>query len=462
MEGHEDKQETQTGDHADNWTDADWWSNDWSTDLWTDPAWEQAARQLPSTQPAQEQSNPTQGGNISMSGGLTMCELSVDDGEQQNEQDEVDRNWRDDWSQIETWVQNEMANGHKIEKWFQNEVTNGHKIENWVQNEMMNDHKIENWVQNELTDGHKSWNNGIWHRKWIQGKMTDGYENRNKSWNTSRCKKWIQNKLTGGHNVCNRNSREDGVRDKLTSHSIESVGQAASVRSDKRHRQITFGIDTAARRTVVPARHPATRIYRCHWDTKAGVQHSTAGKSVVWHQGRILLVSKDTEGKLVTIESGQAEVRRPLMAVKPMTQQGQWVCFGLDRAFTFKIEIGKVIPFESAPNGWNLTVELEAPNDAINSMLQEITDILVTEKRLEQTEKIEHKRGLPDVIKQMLTGRKNVSSLQPFGCRAQTCKTTGTIVGTVDLDRRRRDNDGLSWLLLTRVRRAQSGQNSYQ
>ena len=68
-------------DHADNWTDADWWSNDWSTDLWTDPAREQAARQLPSTQPAQEQSNPTQGGSISMLGGLTMCELSVDDGD---------------------------------------------------------------------------------------------------------------------------------------------------------------------------------------------------------------------------------------------------------------------------------------------------------------------------------------------------------------------------------------------
>ena len=66
-------------------------SSDWSTDLWTDPALEKAARQLPSTQPAQQQSNPTQGGSISMLGGFTMCELTVDDGEQQNEQDKVDR-----------------------------------------------------------------------------------------------------------------------------------------------------------------------------------------------------------------------------------------------------------------------------------------------------------------------------------------------------------------------------------
>ena len=65
MEGTKTKQETQTGheytewtdticDLVDNWIDTDWWSSDWSTDLWTDPAWEQAARQLPSMQPAQE------------------------------------------------------------------------------------------------------------------------------------------------------------------------------------------------------------------------------------------------------------------------------------------------------------------------------------------------------------------------------------------------------------------------
>ena len=47
MERHEDKQETRTsqdcaewtdtsGDHADNWTDADWLSSNWSADLWAD------------------------------------------------------------------------------------------------------------------------------------------------------------------------------------------------------------------------------------------------------------------------------------------------------------------------------------------------------------------------------------------------------------------------------------------
>ena len=119
---------------------------------------------------------------------------------------------------------------------------------------------------------------------------------------------------------------------------------------------------------------------------------STAGKSVAWDEGRRLLVCKDREGKLTTIESRQAEVRKRLMAVKPMTQQRQWVCFGPDRAFAYKIETGRVTPFESTPNGLNITVEIEAPNDA-NNKLQDIMDIMMTEKRLERTEKIKTHDG---------------------------------------------------------------------
>ena len=50
----------------------------------------------------------------------------------------------------------------------------------------------------------------------------------------------------------------------------------------------------------------------------------------MWDEGRRLLVSPDTEGKPMTIESRPAEMRRSLIAVQPMTQQGQWVCFGPD------------------------------------------------------------------------------------------------------------------------------------
>ena len=162
--------------------------------------------------------------------------------------------------------------------------------------------------------------------------------------------KWIQNMMMGmgGHNIWNGNWCNGWV-------GVGSVGQAVGVRSDKRCRQITCGIDTAACRTAVPARHPATRGYRCHWDAEAGVSCSTAGKSVGWVEGRRFFVSKDTEGKPMTIESRPAKVRRLVMAVKPKTPQGQWVCVG-------HIDTGSVIPYESTPNGWNFTVELEAPN----------------------------------------------------------------------------------------------------
>ena len=61
---------------------------------------------------------------------------------------------------------------------------------------------------------------------------------------------------------------------------------------------------------------------RVHWDAEAGVPVTSAGKFVVWDDGRRLLVPKDGECKPVVIESRQTEV-----AMKSMTQRGHWVCF---------------------------------------------------------------------------------------------------------------------------------------
>ena len=82
--------------------------------------------------------------------------------------------------------------------------------------------------------------------------------------------------------------------------------------------------------------HVSIRHDTCHRDAEAGVQFSNAGKSVVWDDVRRLLVSKDAEGKLMTIGPRQAEARRRLVAVKPMTKDR--VCSGPDRAFEYKIE----------------------------------------------------------------------------------------------------------------------------
>ena len=59
-----------------------------------------------------EQPKPTQGGSISMLGGLSMCELSGCDERQQDEHEEG-----------AIWNENELTDGHTIE------VTDGRNIE---------------------------------------------------------------------------------------------------------------------------------------------------------------------------------------------------------------------------------------------------------------------------------------------------------------------------------------------
>ena len=80
-----------------------------------------------------------------------------------------------------------------------------------------------------------------------------------------------------------------------------------------------------------PTKHPATRGYRCHWGAE-----SSNTVLICW-QGSTLFVTKDTEGKPITIG----------------------FVSGLVVPSHTKLEIGRITPFESTPNGWNLTVELE-------------------------------------------------------------------------------------------------------
>ena len=90
-----------------------------------------------------------------------------------------------------------------------------------------------NCIHNKMTVCHEiNWNNRSWCRNWIQSKPMDGHKSwKNRIWH----RKWIQNKPTGGHNMWSRNWQDDQERNKLTSHSIESVGQAVGVRPDKSH-----------------------------------------------------------------------------------------------------------------------------------------------------------------------------------------------------------------------------------
>ena len=198
---------------------------------------------------------------------------------------------------------------------------------------------------------------------------------------------------------------------------LESLGlEAVDVRSDRSRRTITFGVDTAACRTVVPASHPAARGYRVHSDSEKGAPYATAGKSLVWDEGHRLLVAKQASGGPMTLSTRQAQVRRPLMAVKPMTKQGQWVCFGPDRAFAYRPETGRVIPFEPTPTGWNLTLELEAPNDA-NRKLEEYMELEAGERREDQWRAANAPGGVPAKVMQLISGAAgSIEQCHPFHC----------------------------------------------
>jgi hypothetical protein len=210
--------------------------------------------------------------------------------------------------------------------------------------------------------------------------------------------------MLGGLSLCEVGNVND---DNDEGYALEAVGfEAIDTRSDQSRRTITFGVDTAACRTVVPKTHPATRGYNVHRDAESGVPYSTAGKSFVWDEGRRVLVAKQPSGEILTIDSRQAQVRRPLMAVKPMTQQGQWVCFGPDRAFAYKIDTGRIIPFEPTPTGWNLTVELEAPNEA-NKKVNEVMEMRASEQRVDEQRSTLAPEELPSRIKQMIQGMGN-------------------------------------------------------
>ena len=100
-----------------------------------------------------------------------------------------------------------------------------------------------------------------------------------------------------------------------------------------------------------------------------------------------MLVSKDGKGKLMITESRQAEVRSPVMVVKLMTH--------LARSHT-QWTLAEEYHVKGTPNGWNITLALEAPSDA-NRKLQDVMDIMSTEQGLEETEKVERLSGHPAI-----------------------------------------------------------------
>ena len=146
-------------------------------------------------------------------------------------------------------------------------------------------------------------------------------------------KPWVQSKLTDRHTNCYEHWNNSWIHDKLTSRSVESVGQAVEVRPDRRCRQPAFGVGFAGCGTAELARHPTTRGDSFLQDAEAGVPYSTANTSVVWYEGRRLLVSEDGDGKpaIVEISTGRGVSPSDGRATKDTTRT-VGLCFGRDRA----------------------------------------------------------------------------------------------------------------------------------
>ena len=147
-------------------------------------------------------------------------------------------------------------------------------------------------------------------------------------------------------------------------------------RLDPSQRTITFGIDTAACKTVVPAHHPA-RGYLIHKDSLLGCAYSITSRDKVCDQGKGILCTLHGSGKPVVTQSREVNCRRPLMAVTEMTDCGQRVCFGPQRqGFSFDPRTGQKIDFTPTPGGWDLTMTSEPPeraNKVWNKAIQEIS-----------------------------------------------------------------------------------------
>jgi hypothetical protein len=139
----------------------------------------------------------------------------------------------------------------------------------------------------------------------------------------------------------------------------------AGVRDDPEGRTLTLGVDSAACRTVVSPKHPATRGYKTHVDAHTGTEYSTAGTATVEDKGRRVLCADNPEGPdPLVLDTRSAETRRPLASVKELTNKGGWVVFGPQQGFLYRPQTQQTHKFTNTPHGWNWVIKLDPPNKA--------------------------------------------------------------------------------------------------
>jgi len=163
------------------------------------------------------------------------------------------------------------------------------------------------------------------------------------------------------------------------------------LRTDETDRDITFTVDSAACRTVVPRKHAAARGYRVLADSYTGQVYGTAkkdGPKIVDEGRRVLQTRVSGAEKPRRLNTRRADVSKALMAVCDMVDHGQAVLFDSGGSYAFNKKTGERTPFVRKGKEWEMKVTLEAPakaNEVFAGVLAEMQQAAAKEDQPEIT-----------------------------------------------------------------------------
>ena len=160
------------------------------------------------------------------------------------------------------------------------------------------------------------------------------------------------------------------------------------MRNDETDRKITFTIDSAACRTVVPSKHRAARGYRVWSDGMTGSQYGTAkrGAPKIQDEGKRVLFTKTAIGEHPQrLNTRQADVFEPLMSVADMIDHGHMVVFDSEGSFAVNKDSGRKTHFERTGKKWQVNLQIEAPEKANKKMTQIMAEMRETRRQENKT-----------------------------------------------------------------------------
>ena len=143
---------------------------------------------------------------------------------------------------------------------------------------------------------------------------------------------------------------------------------------------------------MVPLEHEAARGYKVWEDEQTGHLYSTAAKGHSVEDGgfRKLQTKPGEKGEApMTLDTRAAKgVSRALLAVKAMVKKGNTVVFDDTGSFSVNKKTGRRLDFEDTSGGWDLVLELEAPDEANRvkaTLLAELKEEAKQEEQKAQT-----------------------------------------------------------------------------